>query len=550
MRKFLWSLQNFLLLFICFPWIALGQQYWTPWSEYPTNPVYSPLPNRAYYPTVQYNKNQFDGHGNAAYYKMWSDTPSPISLAISNDGVFWQMIGNVVGLTNARHSVVLYDPDCFGEGNGYYYKIWYWNSAFSTSIAGFRTAKSADGINWVQDSPCTQNPLFPLVFGPYGSSYFYNFFGPSTVFYNANATNNPSDPMSFRYVLYYIGSAAGNPPGQWDNTCLAYSIDGVDWSRYGSLPVLIPSGNSADWDGFFSTSASVIKTENKYHMWYSGSPDGGGNIKGIGYASSNDGINWTRASSNPIFYITDGKAWRNVRTYACSVLFDPDYFGSPSDNKALKMWFSGLSSTGIYSVGLATSNFMTDANVSTVNANPPIVIANGTSASVITVSLKAIEGEPIVGSTVVLSANQGSSQISPLSAITDSNGQAVFTVTDTIIEMVSYIATDITNNVEIAQQAVVSFESPPLPPIKLSGKQHKNDFGVVREYFNLLSWQPNPADKIEGYNIYRNGTKIATVSASVFSYEDHNRKKGKRTLYSVTSFIGDNESKPINVIVK
>lgn len=550
MKKFNSYFPIFLLFLICFyPWLAQGQQYWTSWTEYSANPVYSPLPNRAYYPTVQYDKNQFSGHGDAAYYKMWSDTPAPISLAISNDGINWSTVGNVTGLTNGRHSVVLYNPDSFGAGDGYYYKIWYWNSAFSTSISGFRTAKSVDGLNWVQDSPCTQDALYPLVFGPYGSSYFYNFFGPSTVLYNENATNNPSDPMSFRYVVYYIGGAGGNPPGQWDNTCLAYSTDGINWTRYGNAPVLLPTGSGSDWDGFFSTSASVIKTQNKYHMWYSGSPDGGGNIKGIGYASSNDGINWVRAATNPIFYVTDGESWRDVRTYACSVLFDPNYFNTPSDNTVLKMWFSGLSSTNVYSVGLATASFLTDPNVSTVIANPLAVLADGISASEITVSLKAAEGEPIVGSTVVLTANQGSSVITPLSAVTDSNGQAIFKVTDAVVEIVSYSAKDVTNNIEITQQAIVSFELPQ-PPNYLRGKQKKNDFGVVREYFNLLTWGPSSTPEIEGYYIYRNEVKIATVSANTFCYEDHNRKKNKSTLYSVSSFVGSKESTPINVLIR
>lgn len=510
-----------------------------------------PLPSRAYYPTVQYNKNQFNGHGDAAYYKMWSDSPSPVSLAISNDGILWTTVGNVTGLTNSRHSVVLYDSNSFGDGSGNYYRIWYWNSAFSTSIAGFRTAKSSDGINWVSDTQCTQDPTFPLVFGPYGSSYFYNFFGPSTVIYNPSATNNPGDPMSFSYVVYYIGGAGGNPPGQWDNTCLAYSVDGINWTRYGSAPVLLPTGSSADWDGFFSTSGSVVKTLNKYHMWYSGSPDGGGNIKGIGYASSDDGINWVRAVTNPIFYVTDGKAWRDVRTYACSVLFDPDYFGSPADGQALKMWFSGLSSSNVYAVGYAAANFETDPDVSTVIANPSTVIANGISSSQITVTLKAIEGQPIAGNTVTLTANQGSSQITPLSAVTNSSGEAVFTVTDTVIETITYTATDVTENVQINQQAMVSFveEPSPLPPKDLKGFQKKNDFAVVREYYNSLKWKPGPSE-IEGYFVYRNGIKIATLDASTLNYTDHNRKKGKKTLYSVTSFVGNKESIPINVIVK
>lgn len=549
MKEFFHFLKNVLLLLFCASSCLLQAEYWTPWTEYPANPVYSPLPNRAYYPTVQYDKDQFSGHGVSAYYKMWSDNPNN-SLATSNDGITWNTVGTSVGLTNARHSVVLYDPDGFGDGDGYYYKIWYWNSAFSTSINGFKHAKSIDGLNWVDDITCTQDPTFPLVFGPYGSSYFYNFFGPSTVIYNKNATNEPGSPMTFRYVLYYIGGAGGNPPGQWDNTCLAYSEDGVNWTRYGTVPVLLPTGNTADWDGFFSTSASVLKTQDMYHMWYSGSPVGGDNIKGIGYASSTDGINWVRAPTNPIFYVTDGKAWRDVRTYACCVLFDADYFGVPADNKVLKMWFSGRSTAGVYSVGYATSDFLTNPTVSTVTANPLSVVANGIAASTITVTLKATEGQPIVDSTVTLTPDQGSSVITPPSGISDTNGQVLFTVTDTVIETVTYTATDTTNNVVITEQATVSFVEGPQPPASLIGVQEKNDFGVAFELFNLLEWEPSPTVGIEGYYIYRDSIKIATVDPSTFAYADHNRRAGVATLYSITSFMDGNESSPINCIVR
>lgn len=552
MRDYLLRKNVLLLLFCICPCLLLAD-YWTPWTEYPANPVYSPLPDRAYYPTVQYDKNQFSGHGISAYYKMWSDSPAPISLAISSDGIAWSTVGDTTGLINGRHSVVLYDADGFGDGDGYYYKIWYWNSADATTINGFRHAKSVDGLTWALEGSCTQDPFFPLVSG---SGYFVNFFGPSTVIYNKDATNQPGNPMTFRYVLYYIGGAAGLLPFpnnlQWDNTCLAYSTDGINWTRYGSLPVLLPTGNLVDWDGCYATSASVIKTQDLYHMWYSGStPNGDGNIKGIGYASSLDGINWTRALTNPIFAVTDGKAWRNLRTYACCVLFDADYFGEPADNKALKMWFSGLSTpSGVYSVGYATSNFLTNAAVSTVIADPVEVVANGTSKSTITVTLKATEGQPIVGSTVTLAPNFGSSIITPASGVSDANGQVTFSVTDTVIETVIYTATDTTNNVVITEEASVSFVEGPLPPSRLNGKQKKNDFSVVYELFNLLQWGPSPTSGIEGYYIYRNGVKIAVVGASTFKFEDHNRKKGVTTHYSVTSFIGDNESTPINVIIK
>ncbi len=88
------------------------------------------------------------------------------------------------------------------------------------------------------------------------------------------------------------------------------------------------------------------------------------------------------------------------------------------------------------------------------------------------------------------------------------------------------------------------------PPSNLTGHQKRNDFGLVFELFNLLKWEASPSTGITGYFVYRDGIKIATLDASTLEYEDHNRKNGVTTLYSVTSFIGSNESTPINIEVK
>jgi hypothetical protein len=88
-------------------------------------------------------------------------------------------------------------------------------------------------------------------------------------------------------------------------------------------------------------------------------------------------------------------------------------------------------------------------------------------------------------------------------------------------------------------------------PMNLKGEQKKNNFGVQFELFNLLQWQPPLAGGVVSYCIYRDGVKIATVPGSTFEYEDHNRKKGSVTVYSVTSLDEDNnESIPVTVVVR
>src|SRR4030042_1489472 len=85
-------------------------------------------------------------------------------------------------------------------------------------------------------------------------------------------------------------------------------------------------------------------------MWYSGGP---GTNHGIGYATSSDGMNWTKHPDNPIFYKDDGEDWRNNRTYTPWVLYDVANFSGHCDACPYKMWFSGRSTDGKYSIGYA-----------------------------------------------------------------------------------------------------------------------------------------------------------------------------------------------------
>ena len=79
---------------------------------------------------------------------------------------------------------------------------------------------------------------------------------------------------------------------------------------------------------------------NAFEFWYSGgSADAYALNQGICYAFSTDGIHWTK-DPKPIVDISDGVAWRDERTYTPMVIGN-------------QMWFSGVSSSGVYSIGYA-----------------------------------------------------------------------------------------------------------------------------------------------------------------------------------------------------
>jgi hypothetical protein len=357
--------------------ISALASFWTDWAEQPTNPVLDPATGvRAYYPSVTYNENGFNGHGMAAYYKMWFASPDSgvggIALAYSNNGVDWIEYNNSLPLTglsvSANHPVVVYNRAGFG-GQGVYYKIWYWDSSTSLAVIGaLRHAQSVDGVTWQNDQPLQQHPTdsdLQLVDGVSGS-YFYHTYGPGCLYYNPSATNlgstTPDDksddqPITYRYIMYYDCSGEGaSPNGSIEQEALAYSVDGIYWIRYGDQPVLLPSGNAADWDGMYSYRSTIIRIAGLYHMWYSGA-NGDNSIgtyyaHGIGHAVSNDGLNWTKDPDNPVFHVTDGVTWRDVRTYTPCVIYDAEGFSGHGRSCNYKMWFTGRTGSN-YTIGLA-----------------------------------------------------------------------------------------------------------------------------------------------------------------------------------------------------
>jgi hypothetical protein len=81
----------------------------------------------------------------------------------------------------------------------------------------------------------------------------------------------------------------------------ATSNDGVAWMKYSSNPAFNKGSSAYSTSSFDSDSVSfptVVKVGNQYYMYYRGYD--GSNAR-IGLATSNDGLSWTRYSSNPLF---------------------------------------------------------------------------------------------------------------------------------------------------------------------------------------------------------------------------------------------------------
>ena len=320
--------------------------------------VYSaPFAGDAYYPSVIYDANGF-GSGTPGYAMWYTNGSGSVFLTTSIDGLVWGAPATMTGLVNAHHVQVLYDMNCFGaipcNAGTPKYKMWFWDITKLYEISSIATAKSADGINWVNQAAVTQNAAAKLIQDPdTGVGWNRGTYGPVNLFYQANALNTGTEPWNYSYVMYYDGT-----DGSVEETGLAYSTDGSYWNAYTVNPVLDGSSVGA-WDCKSSVYGTIYKDSAGAHYFYSGKGEddgiGGctfpvsGNFDGIGYAySADDGKTWTKSTANPIFHVNDGMPYRDDRIYTPSVVDD--------GTGILKMYYSAKEVGGPKKIGLAILN--------------------------------------------------------------------------------------------------------------------------------------------------------------------------------------------------
>ena len=113
------------------------------------------------------------------------------------------------------------------------------------------------------------------------------------------------------YHLWYTGQAKGHSAIGY-----ATSPDGVTWKRLSAKPVL-----TADlpWEKVAVMCPSVLWDEpaKVFRMWYSGGEQNEPNA--IGYATSPDGLVWTKHTDNPVFTPDPQTPWEKHKVTACQV---------------------------------------------------------------------------------------------------------------------------------------------------------------------------------------------------------------------------------------
>jgi predicted GH43/DUF377 family glycosyl hydrolase len=198
------------------------------------------------------------------------------------------------------------------------------------------------------DSP-TKPPDLQIAWDKYETNPVVHGTNPVTEFY---AIGQPTCLWENDTIKMWY--AAGGLPFITSRILYAWSSDGIEWTKYGSGSAVMEAGGTGSWDIWVDT-PEIIHNSAGYKMYYFGDTlPGGSNLKpsglaSIGVATSNDGINWTKYSNNPVLSRGDSSDWDRSWIESPAVLWD-------SAAGIYLMWYTGIDTTQWrISIGLATS---------------------------------------------------------------------------------------------------------------------------------------------------------------------------------------------------
>ena len=93
----------------------------------------------------------------------------------------------------------------------------------------------------------------------------------------------------------------------------------VSFKPYQSNPIFKGTGDSTLWDEKIRERGFILKEDSTYNMWYTGyTKRTGDQIKYLGFATSSDGLKWTRFPKNPIhksLWVEDVFVLKSDNTY-------------------------------------------------------------------------------------------------------------------------------------------------------------------------------------------------------------------------------------------
>jgi predicted GH43/DUF377 family glycosyl hydrolase len=245
------------------------------WVDSPNSPIMTGSlyfePNGVTAPDILFDngiyKMWYAGAGNSARFE--------IGYATSTDGINWQKNTSPV-LSPSYYwdyrSIVSVRVIKVGDT----YKMYY-TARDDNYITRIGLATSSDGINWVKRSQpvlvATQN-------------------------LETSVTVSSVLVINDKYYLYYT---TGYAPNGNTSIRLATSYDGINFTKEPN-PVIAPT---LSWEGACIHGPLVLFKDGKFIMYYLTYDTS----KKIGYAESNDGINWTKSNTPVSDAITAHSTW-------------------------------------------------------------------------------------------------------------------------------------------------------------------------------------------------------------------------------------------------
>jgi predicted GH43/DUF377 family glycosyl hydrolase len=202
--------------------------------------------------------------------------------------------------------------------------MWYVGGNATAIAIGY--ANSTDGLTWRKYPDPVLSP------GPAGS-WDSSLVGTGSVIWNGTL-----------FLMWYRG--ANRTTFENGAVGLAFSRDGILWSKYSANPVMTVT--SVMTPTAIIGKLFVIRWQATYNAWASGRSAAAqiSNHTRIYSATSNDGINWIIGSS-VLSPSTDPNAWDSQTVYGPSVIQSGSNFG---------LWYSGISQGSVNpQIGYATS---------------------------------------------------------------------------------------------------------------------------------------------------------------------------------------------------
>jgi predicted GH43/DUF377 family glycosyl hydrolase len=290
----------------------------SPWIDYSNNPVLSSKNTEFDNQGISQAKIYYNGEKYLMWYVGLANGVAHTLYAESLDGISWiRSISQPVlypGNPGSWDAWAVAPGPVIKDGNTY--KMLYLGYSDPNGQFHIGLATSEDGMVW------QKYPTPVLV----GSANWERQISPHSILKIDNL-----------YYLYYIGRSNVNR----DRIGLAISNDGISWSKYAENPILMPTQN---WEGSGISWPSVIYEQGVFKMVYMNTSYG---ANSFGMATSNDGKNWTKLNTNPIF-----SALNTYNGWANSDISYPSFI---KVNSEYRIYYSGWKD-GKYSIGFTKLN--------------------------------------------------------------------------------------------------------------------------------------------------------------------------------------------------